>query len=154
MATMPYQADATIATVASMPRKVGIETCLGAAAANTAAKKAIDFGLAIFVATPVRNACPRLRPLAGGRLVPALPALRIRRPPNQTRYAAPVIFTASAIHGNVAKTMPTPRMEQLAQNRFTTTTPATRASASRVVVEAALCATATKFGPGMITPTT
>jgi hypothetical protein len=48
--------------------------------------------------------------------------------------------------------MPTPRIAQVAQNRFTSTMPATTASASRRVADAALCATATKFGPGITTP--
>jgi hypothetical protein len=43
-------------------------------------------------------------------------------------------------------------MAQVAQNRLTRTMPATTASASERVDEAALCATATKFGPGITTP--
>src|SRR3569833_3076950 len=50
--------------------------------------------------------------------------------------------------------MPTPRIAQLAQNRLTSTMTATTASASVRVAEAALCATATKFGPGITSPAT
>ncbi len=50
--------------------------------------------------------------------------------------------------------MPTPRIAQLAQNRLTETMPPTIASAAARVEEAALWATATKFGPGITTPTT
>src|SRR5689334_2880524 len=101
-----------------MARNVGGFTWAGAAAANTAAKNAMDFGLAMFVAMPARNDCHAVGPPSSNRAALVRPAFTMSRPPNQMRYAAPATFTASAIHGNVAKTMPTPRMEQVAQNRF------------------------------------
>jgi hypothetical protein len=49
MATIPYQLDATSPTIASIATKVPGDTCSGAAEANTAAKKAMDFGLPMLV---------------------------------------------------------------------------------------------------------
>src|SRR5450830_1072053 len=157
IATRLYHEDATAPTTVSMAANVGHDTCAGVAAANTAAKKAIDFGLTMLVRKPCTKAwrnpvfsAGEMRPASAIGAAPAC-ALRIRLPPNQIRYAAPAIFASRAAQGNVANTIPTPRMAHVAQNKLTTM-PATIANAAARVDDTALCTTATKFGPGIMTP--